>query len=103
MGFEPSNATVRWTVAREHLASDTMIFAEGKNVTNPIIHCFCLGYYLCWRLCRLIAGCCVDEECFRFQAFLFGNRDGQHDFVLRFPPLRYGGDAGQLDFRQRLA
>jgi hypothetical protein len=38
-GFEPSNATVRWTVAGRRLDDgDTIIFAKGENVTNPIIH-----------------------------------------------------------------
>ena len=63
---------------------NTIIFAKGENVTNPIIHPI--------KVLSAFA-----------EAFLFGDRDGQHDFVLRFPPLRYGGDAGQLDFRQRLA
>ena len=39
MGFEKSNVTPRWGVARRRLDDgDTIIFAKGGNVTNPIIH-----------------------------------------------------------------
>ena len=38
-GFEKYNATVRRGVTRRRLDDgDTIIFAKGENVTNPIIH-----------------------------------------------------------------
>ena len=37
-----------------------------------------------------------------FRPALFRNRNGHHDFVLRFPSFGYGGNAGKLDFCQRL-